>query len=114
MLIPMRVLAWFFWLCSVEWCFVQLVNWKERRVVRGVIFMLLYCMKMIYPEGLGGGDIKLLSLLGFSAGLKGVFMILFFESFFSLCFCGAVLVLQRMKMRTQFTFGPFISLGAIW
>lgn len=57
-------------------------------------------------------DIKLLSLLGFIAGLKGFYDFIL-SSFFSLCFFGAGLVLKRMKMRTQIPFGPFISLGAI-
>ena len=70
-------------------------------------------MQKIYPEGLGGGDIKLLSLLGFIVGLKGIFIVLFLASCFSLCFFGAGLVLKRMKMRIQIPFGPFISLGAI-
>ncbi|WP_263702124.1 prepilin peptidase [Bacillus thuringiensis] len=113
MLIPNRILAWFACLLILECAFVPLVNWTDSIVGSCVIFILLYCMQKIYPEGLGGGDVKLLSLLGFIVGLKGIFMILFLASFFSLCFFGAGLVLKRMKMRTQIPFGPFISLGAI-
>ncbi|HFK1451777.1 MULTISPECIES: A24 family peptidase [Bacillus cereus group] len=113
MLIPNRILAWFACLLILENVFVPLVTWIDSIVGSCVIFILLYCMQKIHPEGLGGGDIKLLSLLGFIAGLKGVFMILFLSSLLSLCFFGAGLVLKRMKMRTQIPFGPFISLGAI-
>ncbi len=113
MLIPNRILAWFACLFILECAFVPLVTWTDSIVGSCIIFILLYCMQKIYPEGLGGGDVKLLSLLGFIVGLKGIFMILFLSSFFSLCFFGAGLVLKRMKMRTQIPFGPFISLGAI-
>ncbi|MCH5438135.1 prepilin peptidase [Bacillus paranthracis] len=113
MLIPNRILAWFACLLILECAFTPLVTWIDSIVGSCVIFILLYCMQKIYPEGLGGGDIKLLSLLGFIVGLKGIFIVLFLASCFSLCFFGAGLVLKRMKMRTQIPFGPFISLGAI-
>ncbi len=113
MLIPNRILAWFACLLILECAFIPLVTWIDSIVGSCVIFILLYCMQKIYPEGLGGGDIKLLSLLGFIVGMKGIFIVLFLASCFSLCFFGAGLVLKRMKMRTQIPFGPFISLGAI-
>ncbi len=113
MLIPNRILAWFACLLILECAFIPLVTWIDSIVGSCVIFILLYCMQKIYPEGLGGGDIKLLSLLGFIVGLKGIFIVLFLASCFSLCFFGTGLVLKRMKMRTQIPFGPFISLGAI-
>lgn len=113
MLIPNRILAWFACLLILECAFIPLVTWIDSIVGSCVIFILLYCMQKIYPEGLGGGDVKLLSLLGFIVGLKGIFIVLFLASCFSLCFFGAGPVLKRMKMRTQIPFGPFISLGAI-
>ncbi|MCP1162668.1 MULTISPECIES: A24 family peptidase [Bacillus] len=113
MLIPNRILAWFACLLILECIFVPLVTWPDSIVGGGVIFILLYCMQKIYPEGLGGGDVKLLSLLGFIVGLKGIFIVLFLASCFSLCFFGVGIVLKRVKMRTQIPFGPFISLGAI-
>lgn len=111
MLIPNRILAWFACLLILECAFVPLVTLIDSIVGSGVIFILLYCMQKIYPEGLGGGDIKLLSLLGYIVGLKGIFMILFLASCFSLCFFGAAIVLKRMKMRTQIPFGPLLPLG---
>ena len=72
MLIPDCILISFAVLLILESIFVQLVTWTDSIVGSGVIFLLLYCMQKIYPEGLGGGDIKLLSLLGFIVGVKGV------------------------------------------
>ncbi len=113
MLIPDRILISFAVLLILESVFVQLVTWTDSIVGSGVIFILLYCMQKIYPEGLGGGDIKLLSLLGFIVGVKGVFIILFLASCFSLCFFGIGIVLKRIEVRKPIPFGPFISLGAI-
>ncbi len=113
MLIPNRILIWFAFLITLECIFVPLVTWIDSIVGSGIIFILLYCVRRIYPEGLGGGDIKLLSLLGFIVGVKGIFIILFLASCFSLCFFGIGIALKRIEVRKPIPFGPFISLGAI-
>ncbi|MGE7890313.1 prepilin peptidase [Bacillus cereus] len=113
MLIPDCILILFAVLLILESIFVQLVTWTDSIVGSGIIFILLYCMQKIYPEGLGGGDIKLLSLLGFIVGVKGIFIVLFLASCFSLCFFGIGIVLKRIEVRKPIPFGPFISLGAI-
>ncbi|HDR7889594.1 prepilin peptidase [Bacillus toyonensis] len=113
MLIPDRILISFAFLLILECIFVPLVTWIDSIVGSGVILFLLYCMQKIYPEGLGGGDIKLLSLLGFIVGLKGVFIILFLASYCSLCFFGMGILLKRIEASKPIPFGPFISLGAI-
>ncbi|WP_002149667.1 prepilin peptidase [Bacillus cereus] len=113
MLIPNRILIWFGLLLILECIFVPLVTWIDGLAGSGTIFILLYCMQRIYPDGLGGGDVKLLSLLGFIVGVKGVFITLFLASCFSLCFFGIGIALKLIKIRTPIPFGPFISLGAI-
>ncbi len=113
MLIPNRILIWFALLLILECIFVPLVTWIDSLAGSGTIFILLYCMQRIYPDGLGGGDVKLLSLFGFIVGVKGVFITLFLASCFSLCFFGIGIALKRIKIRTTIPFGPFISLGAI-
>ncbi|MBE5105628.1 prepilin peptidase [Bacillus thuringiensis] len=113
MLIPNRILIWFALLLIIECIFVPLVTWIDSIVGSGIIFILLYCMQKVYPEGLGGGDIKLLSLLGYIMGMKGIFMTLFLASCFSLCFFGIGIVLKRIEARKPIPFGPFISLGVI-
>ncbi|WP_439020184.1 prepilin peptidase [Bacillus thuringiensis] len=113
MLIPNRILIWFAFLLTLECIFVPLVTWIDSIAGSGIIFILLYCVRRVYPEGLGGGDIKLLSLLGFIVGVKGIFIILFLASCFSLCFFGIGIALKRIEARKPIPFGPFISLGAI-
>ena len=55
MLIPNRILAWFACLLILECAFIPLVTWIDSIVGSCVIFILLYCMQKIYPEGLGEG-----------------------------------------------------------
>ncbi|HDR7792353.1 TPA: prepilin peptidase [Bacillus luti] len=113
MLIPNRILITFALLFIMECIFVPLVTWIDSIIGSGIIFILLYGMQKVYPEGLGGGDVKLLSLLGYVIGMEGIFMTLFLASCCSLCFLGMGIILKRIERRSPIPFGPFISLGAI-
>ena len=55
MLIPNRILIWFAFLLTLECIFVPLVTWIDSIAGSGIIFILLYCVRRIYPKGLGGG-----------------------------------------------------------
>jgi leader peptidase (prepilin peptidase)/N-methyltransferase len=64
-------------------------------------------------EGLGGGDVKLLAMIGAFTGPYGVLFVLFFSSTI-----GAVVGLTGILTRatgatTPIAFGPFISLAAV-
>ena len=78
----------------------------------------LYAVALIYrtlrkAEGMGGGDIKLLAMIGAVIGWKGVVFTLFSASF--LGSAAGLLVVWRSggDMRHALPFGPFLSAGAI-
>ncbi|MBE9529604.1 MAG: prepilin peptidase, partial [Proteobacteria bacterium] len=64
-------------------------------------------------EGMGGGDIKLLAMIGAFIGWKGVIVTLFISSF-----SGSIIGLLFMatlgrSRRTALPFGPFLAIGAV-
>jgi len=64
-------------------------------------------------EGMGGGDIKLLAMIGGFIGWKGVLFTIFFSSAVGTV-SGLLLMLREKKgMKLAIPFGPFLSLGAI-
>jgi len=64
-------------------------------------------------EGMGGGDIKLLAMIGAFIGWKGVLFTVFVSSAVGTV-CGmAVMLHQRGGMKLAIPFGPFLSIGAI-
>ncbi|MFJ8527298.1 prepilin peptidase [Bacillus sp. NPDC094106] len=113
MIIPNVILFCFACLFIVERIFIPLVSWTDGLVGGGIILLVLYLVRLIYPNGLGGGDVKLLSLLGFIIGTKGILMTLCLASCLSLCFFGICMLLKRMNAREPLPFGPFIALGTI-
>lgn len=64
-------------------------------------------------EGMGGGDIKLLAMIGALLGWKGVLFTIFAGSSAG-CLVGLLLMRSsREKMKLKVPFGPFLSLGAL-
>ena len=63
--------------------------------------------------GLGGGDIKLMAMLGAILGWPAIFPTVLFGSFLG-SFAGITLILFKKEGRhTEIPFGPWLSLGAI-
>lgn len=81
---------------------------------------ILYAVALVYylirkRQGMGGGDIKLLAMIGAATGVKGVFFTLFTSSVFGTL--GAVTAMtltgKPEKRQAKIPFGPFLSIGAI-
>ncbi|MBC2716702.1 MAG: prepilin peptidase [Desulfobacteraceae bacterium] len=80
----------------------------------GSLFLIAWGYHFITgKEGMGGGDIKLLAMVGAFCGWQGVFFTIFVASA-SGSLIGAVLMLFAQKdLKFAVPFGPFLSLGAI-
>ncbi len=78
----------------------------------------LYLVAWVYSlltkkEGMGGGDIKLLAMMGALLGLKGVIFTIFVASLVGTLSGLAVMLQSRQGMKLAVPFGPFLSLGGI-
>ena len=64
-------------------------------------------------EGMGGGDIKLLAMIGAFVGWKGVLLTVFLSSAIG-TFCGLLVMIRSGKnMKLAIPFGPFLAIGAM-
>jgi leader peptidase (prepilin peptidase) / N-methyltransferase len=64
-------------------------------------------------EGMGGGDIKLLAMIGAFTGWKGVLFTIFVASATGTLSGIAVMLKTQKDMKLAVPFGPFLSIGAI-
>ncbi len=64
-------------------------------------------------EGMGGGDIKLLAMIGAFTGWKGVLFTIFVASAAGTLAGIAVMLKTQKGMKLAVPFGPFLSIGAI-
>jgi len=64
-------------------------------------------------EGMGGGDIKLLAMIGVLIGWKGVLFTIFVASAVGTLIGIIIMVHSRKDMKLAVPFGPFLSIGAM-
>jgi len=63
-------------------------------------------------EGLGGGDIKLLAMIGAWLGLHSILLVIVISSFLGAVIGVALMAFQRKNFRMAIPFGPFLAFGA--
>ena len=79
-----------------------------------IIWLIIFAYKKIRnKEGMGLGDAKLLSAIGFWFGWVSIPFILFFSSFVALGFAIPSLVNKSKTMSSQIPFGPYLVLGCV-
>jgi len=82
----------------------------------GILFAIAYGYQLITKrEGMGGGDIKLLGMIGAFCGLKGVIFSLMTGSIIGTIVGIPLMLIKGKEEGTRYAipFGPFLSLGAL-
>jgi len=78
----------------------------------------LYLVAFVYEaltkrEGMGGGDVKLLAMIGAWLGWKAILFTLFFASLSGTFIGGAVMLIQREGRLYAIPFGPFLAFSGL-
>ena len=80
----------------------------------GSLFLVAWVYTILTKkEGMGGGDIKLLAMMGAIVGWKGVLFTIFVASLVGTLAGFAVMLQSRKGMKLAVPFGPFLSIGSI-
>jgi leader peptidase (prepilin peptidase)/N-methyltransferase len=79
---------------------------------------ILYAIALVYyvltkRDGMGGGDIKLLAMLGAFLGWQSLLYIVFFSSLTGSIVGVAAMIRQKSGAKTRIPFGPFLALGGL-
>jgi leader peptidase (prepilin peptidase)/N-methyltransferase len=97
--------------------FVLPISWPDAFIGAGAGFALFWSLQYGYKvikgrEGLGGGDVKLMLMLGALVGWQGLPLTIFLASCLGLAASLFYLYRDRNKgMQTRIPFGPFLALG---
>ncbi|MEJ2724174.1 MAG: prepilin peptidase [Deltaproteobacteria bacterium] len=94
------------------------VSWLESLI--GILAGggFLYLVAVLFEwltarEGMGGGDVKLLAMIGAWMGWTALPFIVLISSVTGTLIGGASLLMARKGVRTRIPFGPFLALGAL-
>jgi len=80
----------------------------------GVLFAIAYGYQLLRKiEGMGGGDIKLIGMIGAYCGIKGVIFTIITGSFFGTIVGIPAMLIKGKDSKYAIPFGPFLSLGAV-
>ena len=80
----------------------------------GSLYLIAWSYHLLTKkEGMGGGDIKLLAMIGAVVGWKGVLFTIFVASVVGTVSGVLVMLRQKQDLKLAVPFGPFLSIGAI-
>jgi leader peptidase (prepilin peptidase)/N-methyltransferase len=80
----------------------------------GFLFLIAFLFERITGrEGMGGGDIKLLAMIGAWMGWRSLPFIVLISSVTGILIGGGSLLFAGKGYRVRIPFGPFLSLGAL-
>jgi leader peptidase (prepilin peptidase)/N-methyltransferase len=94
------------------------MNWLDSLIGILVGGGILYLIAFLYTlvtgkEGMGGGDIKLLAMIGAFVGLKGVVFTIFVSSLIGTISGLVIMIAKGKDFKLKIPFGPFLAIGAI-
>jgi len=80
----------------------------------GSLFLVATIYQWFFKrEGMGGGDVKLLAMIGAFLGWKAVILTILLSSLIGSIIGIMVMVLKAKDFKYAIPFGPFLSLGAV-
>ena len=84
-------------------------------VIGGGFFYLIAILStvLLKKEGMGGGDIKLVAMIGALLGWQKVLLAVFAASLLGSIIGGGLMVCRVMSRRDPIPFGPFLAIGAL-
>ena len=98
--------------------FVVKLPWKEALLGLLIGGGILLAIALVYElitkrEGMGGGDIKLLAMIGGFLGWKSLLFILLFSSLLGAIVGLTVIIIKKQDMKYAVPFGPFLAAAVV-
>lgn len=84
-----------------------------KSIIGSFIGLVLFLAIAVITNAMGGGDIKLMTVLGLIFGIKGVLFITLFSFILGAVISVGLLILKIQSRKDEIPFGPFISLASL-
>ncbi len=90
-----------------------MLGWKSSVAGAVLGFGLFYGIAVLSRGGMGGGDIKMMAMVGALTGWKGVLLTTFAGSLLGSVIGIALMVFKGKGRKTKIPFGPFLAAGSV-
>jgi leader peptidase (prepilin peptidase)/N-methyltransferase len=74
---------------------------------------VLLLIAIVYPGGMGMGDVKLGAFIGLAVGLSGILLALYLSFVLGGLITGILWLARVVRRRDPIAFGPFLAIGAL-
>ncbi len=80
----------------------------------GILYLIAFAYELLRKtEGMGGGDIKLLAMMGAFLGWQSLWFIIMVSSLLGAIIGITAMMIQKQDMKYAIPFGPFLSVAAV-
>lgn len=90
-----------------------LLGFKSSIIGAAVGFGLFYFIALVSRGGMGGGDIKMMAMIGAFMGWKSILLTTFTASLIGSVWGIFLMIFRGKGRKTQIPFGPFLAAGAL-
>jgi leader peptidase (prepilin peptidase) / N-methyltransferase len=106
------LIVFFVWFLALQVVF-EYRSWLDA-VAGGLLgFLFLLLLAILSKGGIGGGDIKLMGVLGLMLGLQGIYLTLMIASVVGVLVGMVGLLTKKYNRKTAIPFGPYLAVGAL-
>ncbi|WP_285765543.1 A24 family peptidase [Peribacillus sp. SI8-4] len=113
MLIPDKILLFFMLIFIILRISFPLSPWWDSLAGAAIGFSLPLLIAVVSKGGMGGGDIKLFAVIGFTLGTKLMLLSFLFASFYGAFFGIIGMLSGALNKKTVIPFGPYIVFGTL-
>ncbi|TNV68339.1 prepilin peptidase [Trichococcus shcherbakoviae subsp. psychrophilus] len=92
---------------------LPVTDWPAAFISLFVIFSLLFFTSLALQDGIGGGDVKLLSILSLAFGLEPTLFIILLASFSAGSYFLHTHMAKGSPLQRRLPFGPFLAASAV-
>lgn len=106
------LIVFFIWFLVLQAVF-EYRSWLDA-VAGGLLgFCFLLLLAILSKGGIGGGDIKLMGVLGLMLGFQGAYLTLMIASVVGVLVAIVGLLAKKYNRKTAIPFGPYLAVGAL-
>ncbi|MCM3719814.1 prepilin peptidase [Fictibacillus phosphorivorans] len=106
------LIVFFVWFLMLQVLF-EYRSWLDA-IAGGLLgFCFLLLLAILSKGGIGGGDIKLMGVLGLLLGFQGAYLTLMIASVIGVLIAIVGLLAKKYNWKTAIPFGPYLAVGAL-